>query len=172
MDKNKLEASIVACGKELFASIGSETPSIFNKDRWTGMVMDWSMAHKDFKIQLFRFIDVLPYLTTEEMLGHHIQEYFSHDDSVPAVLRWGAKSAGLGGKIGMKVLGKVIRKNLEMMALQFIIGGSVKETVKNLKKLCDKGDFAFTLDVLGEATVTENTMRRGFVPIRSEDEWV
>jgi len=119
------------------------------------MVMDWSMAHEDFKVQLFRFIDVLPYLTTEEMLGHHIKEYFSHGESVPAVLRLGAKSAGLGGKIGMKVLGKVIRKNLEMMALQFIIGGSVDETVKNLKKLREKGNFAFTLDVLGEATVNE-----------------
>ncbi len=155
MNQAQLEANILARGKEFFKTIGSENPSIFNKNWWTGKVMDWSMKHDDFKIQLFRFIDVLPYLTTEEMLAHHIQEYFSKDEAVPAVLRLGAKTTGLAGKLGTKVLGKTIRKNLEMMALQFIIGGTVEETVKNLNKLREKNGFAFTLDILGEATVSE-----------------
>jgi RHH-type proline utilization regulon transcriptional repressor/proline dehydrogenase/delta 1-pyrroline-5-carboxylate dehydrogenase len=154
MDGEQLEAGILARGKELFTIIGNETPSIFNKNWWTGKVMDWSMSNEDFKVQLFRFIDVLPYLTTEKMLDHHIREYFSHDENIPAVLRLGAKSAGIGGRLGMKVLGKTIRKNLENMALQFIIGNTVPKTVKNLTELRNKG-FAFTLDILGEATVSE-----------------
>ncbi len=153
MNQEQLEANILARGKEFFKTIGSENPSIFNKNWWTGKVMDWSMKHDDFKIQLFRFIDVLPYLTTEEMLAHHIQEYFSKDEAVPAVLRLGAKTTGLAGKLGTKVLGKTIRKNLEMMALQFIIGQAVDDTVKNLEKLRKQG-FAFTLEFLGEATVS------------------
>ncbi len=155
LNRQQLEFNIQECGKAFFAAIGSERPSIFNKTWWTGKVMDWSMQHEDFKVQLFRFIDVLPYLTTEAMLTQHIQEYFSQDESVPAVLRWGAKTTGLAGKLGGKVLGKTIRKNLEMMALQFIIGGTVEETVKNLKTLREKNGFAFTLDILGEATVSE-----------------
>ena len=134
MDVDKLEARILARGKEFFALLGDETPSIFNKNWWTGKVMDWSMSDEDFKIQLFRFIDVLPYLTTEKMLNDHIKEYFARGQSVPAVLRFGAKSAGIGGRLGMKVLGKTIRKNLESMALQFIIGNTVPGTVKNLGK--------------------------------------
>ena len=154
MGRDQLEARILARGKELFAVLGAETPSVFNKNWWTGKVMDWSMSHEDFKVQLFRFIDVLPYLRTEEMLSDHIREYFARGESVPAVLKLGAKSAGVGGRLGMKVLGKTIRKNLENMARQFIIGSTIPETVKNLEKFRRKG-FAFTLDVLGEATVSE-----------------
>jgi RHH-type proline utilization regulon transcriptional repressor/proline dehydrogenase/delta 1-pyrroline-5-carboxylate dehydrogenase len=116
--------------------------------------MDWSMSHEDFKVQLFRFIDVLPYLTTEEMLNEHIQEYFARDENIPAVLKFGAKSAGIGGRLGTKMLGKLIRKNLESMALQFIIGSAIPDTIKNIGKLRKK-NFAFTLDILGEATVSE-----------------
>ena len=154
MDIDQLEARILTRGKEFFALLGDETPSIFNKNWWTGKVMDWSMSHEDFKVQLFRFIDVLPCLTTEKMLNVHIQEYFARDQSVPAVLRFGAKNAGIGGRLGMKVLGKTIRKNLENMALQFIIGNTIPKTVKSLDRLRRKG-FAFTLDILGEATVSE-----------------
>jgi RHH-type proline utilization regulon transcriptional repressor/proline dehydrogenase/delta 1-pyrroline-5-carboxylate dehydrogenase len=154
MDRDQLEARILGRGKELFAIAGGAKPSVFNKDWWTGKVMDWSMSHEDFKVQLFRFIDVLPYLTTEEMLHRHIREYFSEGENIPAVLRFGAKSAGIGGRLGMKVLGKTIRKNLESMARQFIIGNTIPKTVKNVKKLRKEG-FAFTLDILGEATVSE-----------------
>ncbi|MHC4560744.1 MAG: proline dehydrogenase family protein, partial [Planctomycetota bacterium] len=154
MDRKQLEAEILTRGREFFATLGNEIPSIFRKDWWTGKVMDWSMSHEDFKVQLFRFIDVLPYLTTEEMLKHHIQEYFSQDENIPAVLRFGAKNAGIGGRLGTKVLGKIIRTNLENMALQFIIGNTISKTVKNLNRLRRK-NFAFTLDILGEATVSE-----------------
>lgn len=155
LDRQVLEDRIRTRGREFFQIIGHERPSLFNKHWWIGKVMDWSMQHEEFKIQLFRFIDVLPYLTTEEMLAHHIQEYFSKDESVPAFLRLGAKTSGLAGKLGHKILGKTIRKNLEMMALQFIIGGTVEETARNLQKIREKHGFAFTLDILGEATVSD-----------------
>ena len=57
-------------------------------------------------------------------------------------------------ELGTKLLGKTIRKNLEGMARQFIIGSTIAETVKNIGKFRRNG-FAFTLDVLGEATVSE-----------------
>ena len=164
---DSLESAILHRGKELFSIIGDEKPSVFNKDWWTGKVIDWSMSNEDFKVQLFRFIDVLPYLTSEDMLNRHIQEYFGQLASAPvaevpppqgrglmAVLRWGAKSAGLGGRLGIKMLGRTIRKNLENMALQFIIGNDVPKTVTSLGDLRQQG-FAFTLDILGEATVSE-----------------
>ena len=62
--------------------------------------MDWSMKNEDFKVQLFRFVDVLPYLNTSESLLRHIREYFASSGSeVPSVLRWGAGKAGLGGAL-------------------------------------------------------------------------
>jgi len=154
MNPDQLQTNILNRGREFFATLGNEIPSIFKKNYWTGKVMDWSMSHEDFKVQLFRFIDVLPCLTTDQMLNEHMQEYFARDQNIPAVLRFGAKSAGIGGRLGMKVVGKTIRMNLESMAYQFIIGSTIPETIKNLGKLRQK-NFAFTLDILGEATVSE-----------------
>ena len=117
MSSKSQDQEIRELGKEFFAAISGEAPSIFNKDWWTGRVMDWSMSHEDFKLQLFRFIDVLPYLKTEAMLGGHIREYFSEGENVPTLLKLGAKSAGIGGRLGMKVLGATVRKNLEKAGL-------------------------------------------------------
>ena len=154
MEPEQLEPRIQDRGRQFFADIGDEAPSVFKKDWWTGKVMDACMHNEPFKVQLFRFIDVLPYLTTAESLGRHIEQYFSRQQNVPAALKWGIKGVGLGGRVAMKVLGATIRKNLQMMARNFIVGATVPETVKRLGKLRERG-FAFTLDLLGEATLSE-----------------
>lgn len=155
MEKKDLETRIKMRGEEFFARISGEAPSIFDKGWWTGRVMDWAMRNEQFKVQLFRFVDVLPYLTTGESLGRHIEEYFAaQDQDIPAVLKWGAKSAGLGGGLAAKVFARTIRANIESMAKQFIIGETTKEALKTLGRL-RKDNFAFTVDILGEATVSE-----------------
>ena len=106
-------------------------------------------------MQLFRFVDVLPYLNTSESLLRHIREYFASSGSeVPSVLRWGAGKAGLGGALTAKIMGGAIRSNIESMGRQFIIGQNVKEAMGGLAKLRKDG-FAFTVDLLGEASVNE-----------------
>lgn len=152
----QLEQKIVERGKAFFKSISGEAPSIFNKGFWTGKVMDWAMQNEEFKVQLFRFVDVLPYLNTSESLLRHIREYFTGDEAadVPKVLKWGAGAAGFGGAITGKIMGSAIRSNIEGMARQFIIGENVKEALKGLAKLRKDG-FTFTVDLLGEASVSE-----------------
>ncbi|OHB24859.1 MAG: L-glutamate gamma-semialdehyde dehydrogenase [Desulfuromonadaceae bacterium GWC2_58_13] len=155
MTRTDLNERIIARGKDFFRSIQGETPSLFNKNRWVGKVMDWCMRNEDFRLQLFRFVDVFPCLTTKEMLTAHIREYFGGDErDIPAVLKWGAQSSGLGGAIGAAILNKVIKSNIEEMARQFIVGEQSKEAIKNINKLRKQG-FAFVVDVLGEATVSE-----------------
>jgi RHH-type proline utilization regulon transcriptional repressor/proline dehydrogenase/delta 1-pyrroline-5-carboxylate dehydrogenase len=152
-----LDKKIRERGREFFASISGEAPSIFNKGWWTGKVMDWSMKNENFKVQLFRFVDVLPYLNTSDSLTRHIDEYFAGDDQdVPKVLKWGAGAmgSGLGGKLAAGLMAKTIRSNIEGMAKQFIIGENTADAMKNLKKIRKDG-FAFTVDILGEATVSE-----------------
>jgi len=151
----EFERRISARGKEFFDSIAGEAPSIFSKGHWTGKVMDWAMQNEDFKVQLFRFVDVLPYLNTSESLQRHIEEYFAGDNcDIPPVLKWGAQTTGLLGGLAGKVMGKAIRGNIEAMAKQFIIGENAKEAMKSLKRLRKDG-FAFVVDFLGEATVSE-----------------
>jgi RHH-type proline utilization regulon transcriptional repressor/proline dehydrogenase/delta 1-pyrroline-5-carboxylate dehydrogenase len=154
-DISSLDPRIITRGREFFASISGESPSVFNKGWWTGKVMDWAMKNEDFKVQMFRFVDVLPYLSTSESLSRHIEEYFAGDDSnIPDVLKWGATKTKLGGGLVAKVLNMTIRSNIESMARQFIIGQTSKEAVKGIRKLRKDG-FAFVIDLLGEATVSE-----------------
>lgn len=92
----QIEQKIVERGQEFFNSISGEAPSIFNKGWWTGKVMDWSMKNEDFKVQLFRFVDVLPYLNTSESLLRHIRRVFR----LPAAPKCPQSCAGARGKPG------------------------------------------------------------------------
>jgi len=155
MENSSLDRKIMQRSKEFFQSISGEAPSIFNKGWWMGKVMDWSMKNEPFKVQLFRFVDVLPYLNTSESLARHIKEYFGAEgQEVPKVMQWGAKGAGIGGKLTGKLMNMVIRSNIEGMAKQFIIGENIKSALKTIKKIRKDG-FTFTVDILGEATVSE-----------------
>jgi RHH-type proline utilization regulon transcriptional repressor/proline dehydrogenase/delta 1-pyrroline-5-carboxylate dehydrogenase len=154
MDSSNLDKRIKARGQEFFSVIRGETPSIFDKGWWTGKLLDWCMSNDSFKIQLFRFVDVFPYLTTGESLSRHIEEYFAAEEDVPSVLKWGAKTAGIGGRLAGKILAQTIRTNIESMAKEFILGENTIDALKALTKL-RKNSFAFTVDILGEASVSE-----------------
>jgi RHH-type proline utilization regulon transcriptional repressor/proline dehydrogenase/delta 1-pyrroline-5-carboxylate dehydrogenase len=150
-----LDQKITRRSKEFLTSIRGEAPSVFNKNYWTGKVMDWCMRNEQFKVQMFRFVDVLPYLNTSSSLTRHIKEYFaSGSEDIPSILKWGARGAGIGGTLTGAILGRTIRANIEKMARAFIIGESTKEALKSIHKLRQDG-FAFTVDILGEATVNE-----------------
>jgi RHH-type transcriptional regulator, proline utilization regulon repressor / proline dehydrogenase / delta 1-pyrroline-5-carboxylate dehydrogenase len=154
MNNTELNNKVVARGKEFFSTISGEKPSLFNKGAWMGKVMDWSMQNETFKIQMFRFVDVFPSLTTGKLLTDHIREYFGEEKDMPSFLSTGAKVAGMLGSFGGAMLNKVLTTNIQEMARQFIVGENTKEAIKNMERLRKDG-FAFVVDVLGEATLSE-----------------
>jgi len=151
---SELNSRIIARGKEFFGSISGEKPSLFNKSAWMGKVMDWSMQNQQFKVQMFRFVDVYPALTNSRLLTDHIREYFGAEKDMPAFLSTGAKVAGMLGSFGGAMLNKAISANIQEMARQFIVGENTQEAVANLERLRKEG-FAAVVDVLGEATLSE-----------------
>jgi RHH-type proline utilization regulon transcriptional repressor/proline dehydrogenase/delta 1-pyrroline-5-carboxylate dehydrogenase len=155
MGNTELNQKIISRGKDIFNAIHGEKPSLFNKAAWMGKIMDWAMQNERFKVQMFRFVDVFPALTTNKLLTDHIREYFGDEKDMPSVLSWGAKTSGMLGSVGGLVLNKALSVNIQEMAKQFIVGETTKETVKNIGKLRNDG-FASVIDVLGEATLTEN----------------
>jgi RHH-type transcriptional regulator, proline utilization regulon repressor / proline dehydrogenase / delta 1-pyrroline-5-carboxylate dehydrogenase len=154
MNNSDLNSRIVVRGKEFFASIAGEKPSLFNKGAWIGKVMDWSMKNESFKVEMFRFVDVFPSLTTGKLMTDHIREYFGEEKDMPPVLSTGAKVAGILGAVGGAMLNKVLGSNIHEMARQFIVGETTAEAVKNIEHLRKDG-FAAVVDVLGEATLSE-----------------
>src|SRR5690606_16382851 len=129
----------------------NEGQSIFNKDWWYGKIMDWSMQNEDFKVKMFRFVDVLPYLKTNTEVTKHLKEYFSDEHgNLPKVFGF-----GLGiGSLAPGLLSGAIKKNVTEMAKMFITGENAEEALTVLKK-ARKQKLAVTVDILGEATLSE-----------------
>lgn len=148
-----LENEIKAQGHQIFNSLNSNSKSIFNKDWWYGRIMEWSMKSEAFKTKMFRFVDVLPNLKSNDEVLKHLQEYFVEDKStgeVPSIF-----NVGLGvGKLAPGLMAKTIRKNVEQMAKMFITGETPQDALPVLKK-SRKNHLAFTVDLLGEATLSE-----------------
>lgn len=116
--------------------------------------MDWSMKDEDFKIEMFRFVDVFPSLRTPVEVAEHLQEYFCRPgQNFPATFQWGLGKVKPDSMVA-KIAAKQIEKQMTGMAKKFIAGEDAKEAMKALKKLW-KQDLAFTLDLLGEATLSE-----------------
>jgi len=148
------EKRVAETGMNLYKLIEGETPSIFKKDFWAGKVMEWCMKDEAFKLEMFRFVDVFPYLTRSESVARHLQEYFCRpDQNFPSSLQWGLKKVSPGSMIA-RVAAKTITGNITSMAKQFIAGEDALGSLSTLEKLRKEG-VSFTADLLGEAVVSE-----------------
>ena len=149
--QDSVEARIQAKGQLIFDKMDHSTGSVFNKDWWYGRIMDWSMKNEAFKIQMFRFVDVLPYLNTSSEVAKHLKEYFADGgDSLPSIFNF-----GLGmGSLAPGLMAGAVKKNVQQMAKMFITGETPQEALPVLKK-SRKNGLCFTVDLLGEATLSE-----------------
>ncbi len=149
-----LEGRIQETGKRLYQLLEGESPSLFQKQYWIGKVLDWCMRDDAFRVQMFRFIDVFPYLTQPESIARHIQEYFGRPElKLPSALQWGIK-LGSSTSFTAKMVTKSFTDNLTSMAGQFILGSNPEEALPALERLRSLG-VGFTADLLGEAVVSE-----------------
>ena len=110
------------------------------------------MADPSFKIDLLRFVDVLPTLQTTEQVSKHVSEYLIKPGRELPTLMGAALKVASGGW-GAGIAANAIRKNVTGMAERFIVGTNAAEALPVLKKLYKEG-FAFTVDLLGEATIS------------------
>ena len=147
------QSKIVSFGEEVLKKIeGQSKASLFSKDFWYGSVMEWSMKNEKFKTNMFRFVDVLPSLNTGDDVAKHLKEYFTDGGKteMPAVF-----SVGLGlGALAPGLMAGAIKKNVTSMAKMFITGENPQEALTVLKK-ARKNGMTFTVDILGEATLSE-----------------
>lgn len=150
---NQLEAAIKDQGEKIFRHMDSDDQqSVFNKDWWYGKIMDWSMRDEKFKTQMFRFVDVLPYLESSSEVARHLKEYFKGLEGQTA----GLFNAGIGvGRLAPGLMAAAVRKNVTQMARMFITGESPKDALTSLVKSRTQ-NIGFTVDLLGEATLSED----------------
>ena len=91
-------------GGELLERARGKQAGILSGAFWSDKLMDFAMKDETFKVQLFRFVDTLPRLTTPEMVHDHLVDYLGGDVKLPPGLGAGLKAGGVfkGAKLNKK----------------------------------------------------------------------
>jgi RHH-type transcriptional regulator, proline utilization regulon repressor / proline dehydrogenase / delta 1-pyrroline-5-carboxylate dehydrogenase len=116
------------------------------------------MKDDSFKVQLFRFVDVLPSLKTDELVVRMLNEYFSDLEDAPALITRGLELIPSQG-IRVRIAAAAIRTAVESLAGQFIAARNVDEAVPAIKKLRQQG-LGCSLALLGEEVLSEHEARQ------------
>ncbi len=151
------EAKTQEIAKQLLAAT-QENRSFFSslrdQMRWDDKLLAWAMSNPGLRVQLFRFIDTLPALHSKSEIASHLQEYLG-DESVelPSALKGMLNFANPDSMPG-QVAATTVETAVETLAHKYISGENIKQVIKTVERL-RKEKMAFTIDLLGEAVITE-----------------
>ncbi|MBM65829.1 MAG: 1-pyrroline-5-carboxylate dehydrogenase [Myxococcales bacterium] len=146
-----LEARILELGEPLVVA-ARRGGGGFGQGGFTGKLVESVMADPAFKVEAFRFVDVLPTLRDADEVARHIDEYFNRKGGppMPTWMTMGAKVAGSG--IGAGIFADQVERNVKTMARNFIAGETGIDCLPTLRALRQRG-LAITVDLLGEKTM-------------------
>ncbi len=151
------EAKTQEIAKQVLIATG-ESRSFFSairdQMRWDDKLLAWAMSNPGLRVQLFRFIDTLPALHSKSEIASHLQEYLG-DESVelPAALKSLLNFANPDSMPG-QVAATTVETAVQTLAHKYISGENIQQVIKTVEKL-RKEKMAFTIDLLGEAVITE-----------------
>jgi RHH-type proline utilization regulon transcriptional repressor/proline dehydrogenase/delta 1-pyrroline-5-carboxylate dehydrogenase len=157
VQKSTYETKTQEIAKQLLAAT-RENRSFFaqmrDQMRWDDKLLAWAMGNPGLRVQLFRFIDSLPALRSKPEVARHLQEYLG-DESVelPAALK-GMLNFAQADSMPGQVAATTVSTAVETLAHKYIAGENIKQVLKTIERL-RKDKMAFTLDLLGEAVITE-----------------
>ena len=144
-----MEPEVQRLARALYQKAAEHKPSLFEAKDLLGRMIDWSLEDESLRVALFRFVDVLPSLESSTEIGRHLEEYFARVDHALGGLAFLAQALHAG-----TLVAPVVRRNVIKLARRFIAeerDDYLNQVLSSLRK----EPAAFTLDVVGEATVSE-----------------
>ena len=148
---SSLQREIEARGERIFTLVDQHPESLFSKAGFYQRMMALSMRDEHFKVQMFRFVEVLPSLRKSGDVVQHLEEYFAGmRNGFAPVIRTGVRVA----RVVPWISAFILRRNVSGMARQFIAGKNCQDVMKTLRKRRAR-KIGFTVDLLGEAIVSE-----------------
>jgi proline dehydrogenase len=114
--------------------------------------MERSTQDAELRAALFRLVDVTPATRSLDDLARHLSAYLEDVEERPQPLRAAMRIAGTAA--GRRALGAAAAASVRHMAHRFIVAESPRAARRLLAELWE-GGVAASLDLLGEATVTE-----------------
>src|SRR5438552_13142259 len=148
---SSLQGEIEQRGERIFELVDRNPESIFSKAGFYQRMLAFSMRDEHFKVQMFRFVDVLASLRSSRDIVQHLDEYFADmRNGFAPIMKSGIRAA----RILPWLTAPILRWNVSGMARQFIAGRNPDDVMKMLRKR-RKERIGFTVDLLGEAVVSE-----------------
>jgi RHH-type transcriptional regulator, proline utilization regulon repressor / proline dehydrogenase / delta 1-pyrroline-5-carboxylate dehydrogenase len=143
------EQAVQSLARSLYQKAAEHKPSLFEAKDLLGRMIDWSLEDESLRVALFRFVDVLPSLESSSEIGRHLEEYFARVDHALGGLVVLAQALRAG-----TLVAPLVRRNVINLARRFIAEESSGDLISVLESL-RKEPAAFTLDIVGEATVSD-----------------
>ncbi|MBD2099444.1 L-glutamate gamma-semialdehyde dehydrogenase [Leptolyngbya sp. FACHB-261] len=114
-------------------------------------LMNWAMGNDSLRVQLFRFVDGLPSLRSKAEIARHLQEYLGEAEvpGLKGLLNFSKPDSPTG-----QIAATTVATAVETLARRYIAGDNIQQAIKSIERL-RKERMAFTLDLLGEAVISE-----------------
>jgi proline dehydrogenase len=144
-----LEPAITAIGRDLVAAMPAarHTPRAALERRIIGAMVD----DAELRAAVFRFVDVRPACMDPGDLARHLSELLHEAEDSPLARRGAALA---GGALTKRPVAHAAAVGVKQMAQRFIIGADAADALPAVQRMWRDG-VATTIDLLGEATVTE-----------------
>jgi len=155
IDDALLEARLLEVGERLAGALpaGMRNPLKAADDK----AMELASQDAELKAALFRFVDVVPACRSLDDLARHLTGFLGEVQEPPPPV---AVAMRMGNsRAGRAALGAAAATGVRHMAHRFIVGESPRAALGTLRELW-RGGIASSVDLLGEATVTQSEAQR------------
>jgi proline dehydrogenase len=154
-DQERVEQELRRVGSELAASFPSSARQPLRA--LDARAMELASSDRELRAALFRFVDVVPACRSLDDLARHLNGFLEEiPEATPPVA---AAMRISHTKAGRAALGAAAAGGVRHLAHRFIVGETPAGALGTLRKLWDRG-VASSVDLLGEATVTESEADR------------
>ena len=150
-----VESRSLQIGNELLGDVRAGRNGILSSGFWSNQLLNLAWENPALKVQLFRFVDVFPMLTTPDQVYDYLSDYLRQPAvNVPWTIAAGLRVAGLAKAI----LAKTVSRQIKALAGSFIAGADATASLGTLRRLWRDG-IAFSVDLLGEACLSDQEAR-------------
>jgi hypothetical protein len=154
VDERALEAELYEVGRRLAAAMPVTRNPLKAFDN---KAMDLAAQDAELKAALFRFVDVVPACRSLEDLARHLTGFLGEVEHAPPPVSVAMRMGNT--RAGRAALGAASAAGVRHMAHRFIVGEHPKAALGVLRDLWKDG-VASSVDLLGEATVTQSEAQR------------
>ncbi len=160
LDLSKYESTTQELAKKILdgnnrRSILSKLSQLKDNLRLDDKLMAWTMENAGLRVQLFRLIDCLPALQSQSEIAKHMQEYLASDAvEVPALRSLLNFSTDNPHSVSATAAATTLAATVATLAKRYICGENLATATKTIERL-RRDRLAFTMDLLGEAVISE-----------------